>query len=397
MKHIQRYSDFDKINEDFIVPAALILLLIKIMRDNTRTKYESPYKTLDKKHLSTAQDNIEVPWYKFGKSKQEFIEMEKEMRPKIVSERERVRKETFEFETNTVVYDFMKNPNVSPEDQKEIDTLNMRMNQMHIQTSKKEMLIKRVVDIYMKELRKKFPKLAHKSGVELRNTYWGPLRPNISSKEDFYLNVFDKMKNILRGKSDDPRLTDKIDIESYKPVKPTPIEPKLLKKIEEYELGMKELDDEREREEERGREEAKEKDRLSKLPKENDVKALNDFVNKYFENESARVYSENKEEIEKIKSRIKPGIGMNKKMGLCYKILKIYWVDLSNKTDLGTVLKGLDNLSSEEARSIILGSLYYKIELNKLMGISSSGSIKSEAEQVQSFLTMANDNIYYKR
>jgi hypothetical protein len=294
--------------------------------------------------------------------------MEKEMRSKIVSERERVRKETFEFETNTVVYDFMKNPNVSPEDQKEIDTLTMRMNQMHIQTSKKEMLIKRVVEIYMAEMRKKFPKL---------------------DKEDFYLNVFGKMKNILRGKSD-PKSTEKIDIESYKPVKPTPIEPKLLKKIEEYEAGLKELDDEKASEKEREREEWEEKVRLSKLPKENDVIALNDFVNKYFEKESARVYSENKEEIEKIKSRIKPGININKKMELCYKILKIYWVDLSNKTNLGPVLKGLENLSGQEARSIILGSLYYKIELNKLMGISSSGSIKSEAEQVQSFLTMAN-------
>jgi len=278
---------------------------------------------------------------------------------------------------------------VSPEDQKEIDTLTMRMNQMHIMaatsffnsqksidTSKKERLIKRVVEIYMVEMRKKFTKL---------------------DKEDFYLNVFGKMKNILRGKSDDPRSTEKIDIESYKPVKPTPIEPKLLKKIEEYEAGLKEIDDEKASEKEREREEWKEKDRLSKLPKENDVIALNDFVNKYFEKESARVYSENKEEIEKIKSRIKPGININKKMELCYKILKIYWMDLSNKTNLGPVLRGLLNLSGQEARSIILGSLYYKIELNKLMGISSSGSIKSEAEQVQSFLTMANDNIYYKR
>jgi len=279
MKHIQRYSDFDKVNEDFIVPAALILLLIKIMRDNTRTS-DSRYKNyLDKKHLSTAQADIEVPWYKFGKTKQEFIEMEKEMRPKMLSERERVRKETFEFETNTVVYDFMKNPNVSPEDQKEIDTLTMRMNQMHINTSKKEMLIKRVVDIYMAEMRKKFPKL---------------------DKEDFYLNVLGKMNNILRGQSDDPRSPKKIDIESYKPVKPTPIEPKLLKKIEEYEAGLKEIDDEKASEKEREREEWEEKVRLSKLPKENDVIALNDFVNKYFEKESARVYSENKEEIEKM-------------------------------------------------------------------------------------------------
>lgn len=376
MKHIQRYSDFDKVNEDFIVPAALIYLLIKTMRDNNKS-YESPYKTLDRKHLSTAQADIEVPWYKFGKKrKQEFIDLEKEMRPKVLGERERVRKETFEFETNTIVYDFMKNPVVSPEDQKEVDTLTMRMNQMHIQTSKKEMLIERIVDIYMTELRKKFPKL---------------------DKEDFYLNVLGKMKDILRGKSKDPRSTEKIDIESYKPVKPTPIEPKLLKRIEEYELGVKELDDKKAREDEIERKEAEEKARLRKLPKENDVKALNDFVNKYFEKESARVYSENKEEIEKIKSRIKPGIDISKKMKLCYRILKIYWIDIKNKTDLNPVLKSLKNLSDNEARDIILGSLYYKIELNKLMGISSTGSIKDEAEQVQRFLTMANDNTYYNR
>lgn len=377
MKHIQRYSDFDKVNEDFIVPAALILLLIKTMRDNNKS-YESPYKTLDRKHLSTAQADIEVPWYKFGKKrKQEFIDLEKEMRPKVLSERERVRKETFEFETNTIVYDFMKNPVVSPEDQKEVDTLTMRMNQIHIQTTKKEMLINRIFNIYMTELKKRFTKLGN---------------------EDFYLNVAEKIKNILRGKSKDPRSFEKIDIESYKPVKPTPIEPKLLKKIEEYELGMKELDDEKAREEEIEREEAEEKARLRKLPKENDVKALNDFVNKYFEKESTtRVYSENKEEIEKIKARIKPGIDISKKMKLCYRILKIYWMDIKNKTDLNPVLKSLKNLSDDEARDIILGSLYYKIELNKLMGISSTGSIKDEAEQVQRFLTMANDNIYYNR
>lgn len=376
MKHIQRYSDFDKVNEDFIVPAALIILLIKTLRDNNKS-YESPYKTLDRKHLSTAQADIEVPWYKFGKKrKQEFIDLEKEMRPKVLSERERVRKETFEFETNTIVYDFMKNPVVSPEDQKEVDTLTMRMNQMHIQTSKKEMLINRIFNIYMTELKKRFAKLGN---------------------EDFYLNVAEKIKNILRGKSKDPRSTEKIDIESYKPVKPTPIEPELLKRIEEYELGMKELDDEKAREEEIEREEAEEKARLRKLPKENDVKALNDFVNKYFEKESARVYSENKEEIEKITSRIKPGIDISKKMKLCYRILKIYWMDIKNKTDLNPVLNSLKNLSDDEARDIILGSLYYKIELNKLMGISSTGSIKDEAEQVQRFLTMANDNIYYNR
>jgi hypothetical protein len=376
MKHIQRYSDFDKVNEDFIVPAALILLLIKTLRDNNKS-YESPYKTLDRKHLSTAQADIEVPWYKFGKKrKQEFIDLEKEMRPKVLSERERVRKETFEFETNTIVYDFMKNPDVSPEDQKEVDTLTMRMNQMHIQTTKKEMLINRIFNIYMTELKKRFAKLGN---------------------EDFYLNVAEKIKNILRGKSKDPRSLEKIDIESYKPVKPTPIEPKLLKKIEEYELGMKELDDEKAREEEIEREEAEEKARLRKLPKENDVKALNDFVNKYFEKESTRVYSENKEEIEKITARIKPGIDISKKMKLCYRILKIYWMDIKNKTDLNPVLKSLKNLSDDEARDIILGSLYYKIELNKLMGISSTGSIKDEAEQVQRFLTMANNNIYYNR
>ena len=390
MKHIKKYSDFDKVNEEFMVPGALVYLLVKNNRSGLGSvgSYESPEKKLDKKHISTSQDDIEVPWYKFGdKRKQEFIEFEKEIRPKILTERERFRKETFEFDTNTIVYDFMKNPNVSPEDQKTIDTLTMRMSQMHIQTTKKEMLIERVVGIYMTELSKKFPKL---------------------NEEDFYLSVLGKMKDILRGKSKDPRSTEKIDIESYKPVKPTPIEPELLKRIEEYEEGAKDISDEKESRKQRELEEWREKERLSKLPKENDVNDLNHFVNKYFEKESARVYSEHKEEIEKIKSRIKPGIDISKKMELCFRILKIYWIDINktnlriswmdiNKTNLGTFLKDLENLNSDEARSIVLGSLYYKIELNKLMGISSSGSIKTEAEQVQSFLTMANDNIYYKR
>ena len=43
----------------------------------------------------------------------------------------------------------------------------------------------------------------------------------------------------------DPRSTEKIDIESYKPVKPTPIEPELLKRIEEYEEGVKDISDEK--------------------------------------------------------------------------------------------------------------------------------------------------------
>ena len=76
MKHIKKYSDFDKVNEEFMVPGALVYLLVKNNRSGLGSvgSYESPEKKLDKKHISTSQYDIEVPWYKFGdKIKQYFI------------------------------------------------------------------------------------------------------------------------------------------------------------------------------------------------------------------------------------------------------------------------------------------------------------------------------------
>jgi len=386
MKHIQRYSDFDKVNENDMSGLMLTMLAIQNMNstmNSTSTymdpkSYESPYKTLDRKHVSTSQDDIEVPWYKFrDKSKQEFLDMEKSIRPKVLTERERLAKETLEFDINTIVYDFMKNPNLDDVAQKEIDTLNMRMSQMHINTLKKENLILKSAKIYMNEIKKIYSKVFSE----------------YENNKKFEFNIFYKITNILRGTSDDPRSPEKIDIESYKPVKPTPIDPKLLKRIEEYEQGLKKLD--QEVEDKKTNKKNKDLEYLSKKEqlKENDVKAINDFVNKYFKKESARVLDENKEEIEKINTRLlKPGLSLDKKMGLCYRILKFYWIDLKKNNDLNSVFNSVENLTYSETSEITIGSLYYKLKLNKLMGID-SGSVEEETKYLQRFLKMCYINL----
>lgn len=370
MKHIDKFSEFDRVNEAFD-PSGLttLILLYYLMKMNKDGHYEyvSPETKLYRKHLSTDEEHIDIPWYKFGdKSKQEFLDNEKKIRPLILTERERLKKETFEFDINTIVYDFFKNPiNMSPEDKKELDNLTTRMNGMHINRQKKEKLIEQAALIYMNYLKN--------TSKEIRS------------------GVLTKIKNILRGTSDDPRYTEKINIESYKPVKPTPIEPELLKRIEAYEEDLKKIDDDRIREKERELEEWREKERLRQAPKEKDVKTLNDFVEDYIKNNLDRVYAENKEEIEKTKARIKPGIDITKKMLLCFKILKFYLDDIRRK-GYGTVSNNLKNLSWKECSDLLLGSLYYKLELNKLMGIP-SGSIESEVENVQRFLKMAKNNM----
>jgi len=368
MKHIDKFSEFERVNEDFVIPVILLYYLIKTMRDNnTNYEYVSPETKLYRKHLSTDEEHIDIPWYKFrDKSKQEFLDNEKKIRPLILTERERLKKETFEFDTNTIVYDFFKNQiNMSPEDKKELDNLTTRMKGMYINRQKKEKLIEQASMIYMSYLK--------------------------NNSKDIRSGVLTKIKNILRGTSDDPRYPEKINIESYKPVKPNPIEPEVLKRIEAYEEDLKKIDDDRIREEERELEEWREKEKLRKAPKEKDVKTLNDFVEDYIKNNLDRIYTENKEEIEKIKSRIKPGIDITKKMLLCFRILKFYLDDLKTK-DLNTVFKNLKNISWHECSDLVVGSLYYKLELNKLMGIP-SGSIETEAENVQRFLKMAKNNM----
>ena len=403
MKHIQKYSDFDKVNEDM---TGLMLTMLAIQNMNSTStstymdpkSYESPYKTLDRKHVSTAQDDIEVPWYNFrDKSKQEFLDMEKSIRPKVLSERQRLAEETLEFDINTIVYDFMKNPNLDEVAQKEIDTLNMRMGQMHINTLKKENLISKEAKIYLNEIKKIYSKVFSEYANKKDDSdvsHWGSKEKyGDSIAWNFELNIFDRIKNILRGTSADPRSPEKIDIEIYKPVKPTPIDPKLLKRIEEYEKGLKkldqEIDDKKTNKKNKNLEDLSEKEQL----KENDVKAINDFVNKYFKKESARVLDENKEEIEKINTRLlKPGISLDKKMGLCYRILKFYWINLKKNNDLDSFFNSVENLTYPESKEITIGSLYYKLELNKLMGID-SGSVEEQTKYLQRFLKISYINL----
>lgn len=134
-----------------------------------------------------------------------------------------------------------------------------------------------------------------------------------------------------------------------------------------------------------------EDERLRKLPKENDVRAINEFVEKYMKDNANRVSSENKEEIEKIKSRINPGINIDKKMNLYSKILKFYFDDLKDNNNLYGFLRSLQNIKLDESLELVIGALYFRLELNKLMNIDSE-SIETETQSLQRFLKLTKNN-----
>jgi len=79
-------------------------------------------------------------------------------------------------------------------------------------------------------------------------------------------------------------------------------------------------------------------------------------------------------------------------MGLCYRILKFYWIDLKKNNDLNSVFNSVENLTYPETSEITIGSLYYKLKLNKLMGID-SGSVEEETKYLQRFLKMCYINL----
>ena len=214
MKHLKKFSEFNTINENLAGVAAAYTFNNR--RSGGRSggvgkgyyssqNWHRDLEILNKKHLSIDVNDIDIPWYKFGKSKEDFLEEEKQIRSKILEEIKRLKEENFEFEINTIVYDLLKN---KTKDQKEVDNLRNRVNGKDISKEKKRDLINQIIKIYMNELTEPFDSTLIEEEVTER-----------------LFKFFSENGNI----------------EDYKPVEPTPVDPKVLKKINEYEKDLEKI------------------------------------------------------------------------------------------------------------------------------------------------------------
>lgn len=436
MNRIERFSEFDKTNESAIlIPAALIWLMLRTMKEDD--DYYSRLKSLrqdrlkslrqddrtpdqkredeasarkaavDRQYTSGAQEDIDVPWWRIGKLKKDFLEMEKNIRPLISSERQRLSRETFEYDVNSIVFEFWKDKRIGEEQQKEIDTLMSRISQAHIQTPKKEKLIGRVVAIYMREIDKRYADAFEKYEADTVGNSAG--RFSWIEGIDHYMNdtsishffreeVAKRIGDLIRGYSSDLRDKSPIGIEKFKPIKPVPIDPEVLKRIEEYEAKKKEIDDDlaaqKEREAQGKRKEKEEQERKIREPKERDVKKVNDLVDAWFGSSGAGVESENAKDFETLRKRISASSAYfsgtwQKVFDLSYRIFAKYWVPMDfhykgNKIECGGKSAELESLGGFEARQLAIGSLFCKTGLDKI--VYPQLSDEKKADIIQQFI-----------
>lgn len=417
MNKIERFSEFDKTNEDIIVPAALIWLLLRNMKDDGEDydydffeltpdqKREAEARKrkaeVDRQYTSDAQEDIDVPWWRIGKFKKEFLELEKKIRPLVASERQRLSRETFEYDVNSIVSDFWNDKRLGDAQKKEVETLMSRISQAHIQTPKKEKLIERVLDIYIPEIDKRYADTFKKyeadtvgnsvyrfSWIEGIDRYMDDVNISYFLREE----VVKRIGDLIRGYSSDLRDKSPIDIEKFKPVKPTPIDPEVLKRIEEYEAKKKEIDDDivakKEREAQDRRKEEEEKERKIREPKERDVKKVNDLVEGWFKSNGSKVESENEQDFATLRKRISTSEGQ-KAFELSYRIFTKYWAAMElhykgNKIEFDGKPAELESLGGFEASQLAVGSLFCKIGLDKI--IYPNLSDEKRANIIQQFI-----------
>lgn len=429
MNRIERFSEFDKANESAILlPAALIWLLVRTMKEDD--DYYSRLKSLrqdrlkslrddrtpdqkredeasarkaevDRQYTSGAQEDIDVPWWKIGKLKKDFLEMEKNIRPLVSSEKQRLSRETFEYDVNSIVFDFWNDKRISEAQKKEVEALMSRISQKYIQTPKKEKLIGRVVAIYMSEISKRYADTFEKYEADTIGSSAG--RFSWIEGIDHYMNdtsisyflkkeVVKRIGDLVRGYSSDLRDKSPIGIEKFKPVKPVPIDPEVLKRIEEYEAKKKEIDDDiaaqKEREAQGKRKEKEEEERKIREPKERDVKKVNDLVEAWFQSGGARVESENAQDFAALRKRISASEGQ-KAFELSYRIFVKYWAAMEfhyngNKIECGGKPAELESLRGFEASKLAVGSLFCKIGLDKI--VYPNVSDEKRAEILQRFI-----------
>jgi len=361
MNHLKMNEEGDPVSGLFSI--ALMWLLIRNMRDSSSSykRIETPEEKLKKKYLSTEDGDIEksVPWYKFGKAREEFIEYEKKNRKIFLDEKNRLRKETLEFDAKTLVYEFLKNlPKIGVEDQEKINVLKARMNPKkgYIDTGKYYNLADQMSEIYMKEFMKMFSSKLQ----ELETTRKNMFVDENSYEELLNPRIIYHMSEILPKMLIDTNF----DLEKYKPVPPTPIDPDLLKKINEYERKKAEIEQSYKDERERELEEWREGERRKKMPYEEDVKKLNKLVDKYFEKESKKVTDQNKEEIDNIRKRYLSTTNTNKFMELRFRIFRIYWNDFTSKQP-ENILESFENINSSGVLTLLISALYYKLGIDK--------------------------------
>jgi hypothetical protein len=239
MKYLLKYNSFEndkntlirKKNEEVMLPSKGGISLF----DSPDPL--SPEEKLTKKYLSTKDQDIEdsVPWYKFGKSKQEFIEKEKKNREIFLNEKKRFKEETLKFDAHTLVYEFFKNlPEIDVESQKKVNVLKARFNPKngYCDDVKRWKMVAKISEIYMD----KFKKMSASKIQKLETTRKDILKlePTKATSYQQLLEgpIYDIM-DIIFYKS---TVETNFDLEKYKPVPPTPIDPDLLKKINDYEI-----------------------------------------------------------------------------------------------------------------------------------------------------------------
>lgn len=427
MNRIERFSEFDKANEAAVlIPAALIWLLLRDMNDNDsdsgyyddrtpdqKREHEARDRKaeVDRQYTSSAQEDIDVPWWRIGKLKKNFLELEKKIRPLVASERQRLSRETFEYDVNSIVFEFWKDKRIGEEQQKEIDTLMSRISQAHIQTPKKEKLIERVLGIYMPEIYKRYAAAFKKyeaytvgnsagrfSWIEGIDRHLG----DTSISYFFKKEVIKRVGDLIRGYSSDLRDKSPIGIEKFKPIKPVPIDPEVLKRIEEYEAKKKEIDDDlaaqKEREAQGIRKEKEEKERKIREPKERDIKKVNELVDAWFESGGARVESENAQDFAALRKRISASEGQ-KAFELSYRIFAKYWAAMDfhckgNKIECGGKSAELESLGGFEAIQLAVGSLFCKIGLDKI--VYPNASDEKRADILQKFIRFFDSRNRYR-
>jgi len=426
MNRIERFSEFDKTNEE-MVPASLIWLLVRNMKDDgddydydffeltPDQKREAEARKrkdeVDRQYTSDAQEDIDVPWWRIGRLKKEFLEMEKNIRPLVASERQRLSRETFEYDVNSIVFDFWNDKRIGEAQKKEVETLMSRISQAHIQTPKKEKLIDRVVAIYMPEIYKRYAAAFEKYEADTVGSSAGRFSwiegidsyMDDTSISDFLKKeVVKRIGDLVRGYSSDLRDKSPIGIEKFKPVKPVPIDPEVLKRIEEYEAKKKEIDDDiaaqKEREAQGKRKEKEEKERKIREPRERDIKKVNDLVEAWFKSNGAKVESENAQDFAALRKRISASEGQ-KAFELSYRIFAKYWAAMEfhykgNKIECDGKPAELESLGGFEASQLAVGSLFCKIGLDKI--VYPNVSDEKRADILQKFIRFFDSRNRYR-
>jgi len=237
MKYLLKYNSFENDKNTFIKKMNEEVMLPSKGGAFGLPDSISPEEKLTKKYLSTKDKDIEdsVPWYKFGKKRAEFIEKEKKNKEIFLNEKKRFKEETLKFDARTLVYEFFKNlPEIDVESQKKVNVLKARFNPKngYCDDTKRWKMVAKISEIYMDKFKKMFASKIQKLETTRKDIL--KLEPTEAKSYQELLEgwIYDIMDVIFYKST----VETNFDLEKYKPVPPTPIDPDLLKKINDYEI-----------------------------------------------------------------------------------------------------------------------------------------------------------------